>query len=272
MRAISNNINTEFLTALDFSQNVNNRTEGLIGEQTALNDIEKKATECKATANITAAKSCLQDLDNLVSIKRSDGSIRDTNVLDKLTNYSSNLATALTSGSTLDKLLTVVNPVTDAVGQIVLAPWMAIVFFLLQGVTAAVQAMAEASFMMTALVTPVFLVGGLLPNGSKSIIAILTAFWSIINYKLCYIIIVGLSAQISADNNGTTALQLSLITAILAPILAGILAAGAGMGFAQAAASVAGQIAGSAASIAVSAATGGGSSIAGALGSLIGKK
>jgi hypothetical protein len=271
IRAISNGLNTQFLTALQFNQNVNNRLNDLIGDQSAMEEIQKKVTECKAQSSIEAQKTCLQNLDGLIQTARSSGKIRDQNVLDKLATFGGNLSSVLSGTASVDRLKAVADPISGAIGNVVFAPAQALMFFVLQAITAAVQVLTEASFMMTALIAPIAIAGGLLPSGMKSIIALLTAFWTIVNYKLCYIIIVGLCAQINTDNTASEGLVLSLITAIFAPILAGILARGAGMGFAGAAVAATGQVAGTVAQVATSAATGGASSVASGIGQMIGK-
>jgi hypothetical protein len=139
----------------------------------------------------------------------------------------------------------------------------------MMAITAAVQNLAEASMLLTSLIAPIYITTALLPNGSKSLVAMCTSYWGIISFKLSYIIIVGLCSQMLADNGSTNTIVLSIITGLGSPILAGILAKGAGMGFFQAAEGAVAKSIGFAADVGMGFATGG-TSVAGSMASRIG--
>jgi hypothetical protein len=265
IRAISNSLDNTFLQKLNFDQNVNNKQQNLVGQQEVLQAIKKQGDICKqSTGNPTGDTACLAKLDATIKKAQDGGKVTDNAIVASLQSIRDGFVPVITGNATqaqnngaIDLVSLVTNPVGALADRFMLGGLEVIVFGLLNYVTGAVQAIAEASMLLTALISPLFVAAALLPNGTKSMIALFTAFWSIMNYKFCYIIVVGLSAQVMIDDNSSNGIMLGIITAFFAPLMAGILAGGAGMGFAKAAASVAGQTVGAAANIAVKVATGG---------------
>jgi hypothetical protein len=265
VRGISNSMDNLFIQKLEFDRNVNQKQQNLVGSQEVLQAIKKQADICKqSTGNPAGDQACLSKLNDTIEAGITSGKIVDSNILAGLRDIAAGIVPVLTGNATqaqtngaIDIARIVTNPVGSLANRFVLGGFEIIVFGLLNLVTGAVQAMAEASMLLTALISPMFVAAALLPNGTKSLITLFTAFWSIMNYKFCYIIVVGLSAQVLIDDASSNGVILAMITAIFAPIMAGILAGGAGMGFAKAAASAAGQAAGAAASIAVKVSSGG---------------
>jgi hypothetical protein len=242
IRGVGNALDNIFLTKLQFDQNVNLKQQHLVGNQQVLQAIKRQADTCKASqGNPISDKACLVELNNLIIAGQASGILSDLqNLKDGIGAFVNGTPTATQVSGAVDALK-FINPIQALTEKAIMSVLETAVFSILQLVTGAVQAMAEASFLMTALISPIFIAAALLPNGTKSLIALFTAFWSIINYKFCYIIIVGISAQMAIDDNTTNGIILAMISAIFAPILAAILASGAGMGFAKAATSAAGQ-------------------------------
>jgi hypothetical protein len=242
IRGVSNGLNNTILTNLQTNQNINARMQNVRGSQAAIKRIQDQALVCKSQATQEAATACATQLSTLISTEQAAGNITDSATLNSMTAYATAVANAAASGNPLAALNASLVPLEQQINSAVLDTVMSGVFWVLQAMTSALQHIVEASFMMTSLTAPLFITAGLLPNGMRSIVALFTAFWSIILYKTCYIILVGLSAQIILDSTSDAAITLSICTAIFAPILAGILAAGGGMGFAKAAASAAAQV------------------------------
>lgn len=252
-RGISNSLDNIFIEKLEFDRNVNQKQQNLVGSQEVLGAIKKQGDTCKQSTGTPAeAQACLAQLNQTIEAGIASGKIKDDKLLGQLKNITGGAINSIPdpNASPMDKLKLVNKAITGIASRVVLGGFEIVVFGLLNLVTGAVQAIAEASMLLTALVSPLFIAAGLLPSGTKSLIALLASFWAIINYKFCYIIIVGLSAQVLIDDGGSTGIIMAMVTAIFAPIMAGILAAGGGMGFAKAAASVTGQAVGTAAKIA----------------------
>ena len=256
IRAIGNSLNNTVLDKLNFDQNVNAPQQNLVGDQESLQIIKKQADTCKkSSGDPVADKACLSQLNALIQEKVASGKIQDSAILKELKRITDSIAPTLANPGQA-----VVNEVlgtADLVVKFLLTPAEIVIFGFLNLITAGVQAMSETSMLLTALISPIFVAAALLPSGMKSLIALLTAFWGIINYKFCYIIIVGLSAQILNQNPNSGGMIMAIITALFAPILAGILASGAGMGFSKAAAQATGQVVETSAKIAVKVASGG---------------
>ena len=265
IRGISNAMDNLFIDKLEFDRNVNQKQQNLVGSQEVLQAIKKQADICKqSTGNPAGDQACLSQLNETIKRAVASGKIVDNAIIGSLNNIVNGIVPVLTGNATqaqrngaIDIISLVANPVGTLADRFILGGVEVIVFGLLNFITGAVQAMSEASMLLTALISPLFIAAALLPNGTKSLITLFTAFWSIMNYKFCYIIVVGLSAQVLIDDASSNGVILAMITAIFAPILAGILAGGAGMGFAKAAASATGQAVGTAASIAVRVSSGG---------------
>lgn len=265
IRAVSNAMDNAFLEKLNFKQNVNEKQQNLVGSQEVLQAIKKQADSCKqSTGDPAGDQACLSQLNNTIKRGIDSGKIVDNEIVKSLQNIADGIVPVLTGNATqaqmngaIDLARLVTNPVGTLANRFVLGGIEVIVFGMLNFITAAVQAMAEASMLLTALISPMFIAAALLPNGTKSLITLFTAFWGVINYKFCYIIVVGLSSQVLIDDQSSNGIILAMITAIFAPVMAGILAGGAGMGFFKAAASATGQVVGTATNIAVKVSTGG---------------
>ncbi len=242
-RGVSNAIDQKILVSLNATQNINDRIKNIRGQQSILKDIETKTQTCKVASDPIVAKSCANELDAQIAAAQASGKVTDSASLNAMTDYRNNLAAAAATADPIAVFSALNKPLTDAIGEVVSDGVTSVFSYVLGLLTSTVQTMTELCFMLTSLVTPIFITAGVLPGGMKSVIAILTSFWGVALYKICYIIIVGLAAEIIKGDTSASALTLGVITGILAPILAGILAAGGGMGFAKAAASAAGQAA-----------------------------
>jgi hypothetical protein len=270
VRAASNAVSADIITTLKISQYYNDKLKNVISTQQAVGEIKSKITTCQSMADPTARDKCLGQLEQLLQAKRNSGEIRDKNLLDKI---GETITIIDNPAGVTGGILSIAGGLTATAGKIVLAPFLAAVFLFLMAVTSAVQNMVEGSMLLTSLLAPVYITAALLPDGKQSIIALCQSYWTIINYKLCYIIILGLTSQLLVDDDGIQGLVLVLISAIFAPILAGILAAGGGMGFANAAAGAATQALSFAGNIGMNAMTGGvGGTIASTIGSKLGGK
>jgi|GEM_PF-3452210 len=256
-RAISNAIDNQILTKLSATQNINDRIANIRGQQSLLKDIQTKAQTCKVASDPLVAKQCATELNAQIIDAQGSGKITDDKSLNAMNAYTANLAAATATADPIAVMTALEKPLNDAIGSVVSDAVTSIFSYVLGLLTSAVQTMTELCFMLTSLVTPIFITAGLLPGGIRSIIAILTSFWAVALYKICYIIIAGLASEIIKGDTSAEALQLGIITGVLAPILAGILAAGGGMGFAKAAASAAGSAASAASGAIIKVSSGG---------------
>jgi hypothetical protein len=289
VRAASNQVNAQIIESLQISQYYNDKLKNVVSTQQAVNEIRSKLNLCQSMADPTARDTCLGQLNILLQDKKNSGEIRDKNLLDKIGEASTKIQNATAAagnvgggvagvpgsilGGVAGGLGAIADPLISTAGKIALAPAFAAIFFFLMAMTSAVQNMVEGSMLLTSLLAPIYITAALLPDGKQSIIALCTSFWTIINYKICYTIILGLTSQLLASDDGIQGLVLVLISAIFAPILAGILAAGGGMGFANAAAGAATQALSFAGNVGMNAMTGGvGGTIASMIGSKLGKK
>jgi hypothetical protein len=286
VRSASNVVNTQIIKSLQISQYYNGKLKNIVSTQKAINEIKAEINICQSMALPEAKDTCLGKLENLLEAKRKSGEIRDKNILDNIGNTlgrinsaRSNAASAAGGvagvpgsivGGVVGGLSGIVGELSTTIGRAALSPALGVAFLFLMAITSAVQNMVEGSLLLTSLLAPIYITGGLLPDGKQSIIALCTSFWTIINYKICYTIILGLTSQLvfnGYEDDGNEGLVLALISAIFAPILAGILAAGGGMGFANAAAGAATSAISFAGNIGMSAMSGGGSTIASIIGS-----
>lgn len=283
IRDVGNTITKSIVVKAQYGQQLTDRFDGMTVEQSALNRIKSHMSRCaNEIAGSPAQGACMDSLEVLIKAEQVAGNIKDPGMLGKMAGYlstwASEKATAISNGAALGNAVgdvpgaalgaiiggatSLMGGMVDDIAGLALDPITAIISLILLTITAAVQHMTEASLLLTALITPMFLTAALLPNGSKSIITLLTAFWSIINFKICYTIVVILVNSLITGSDRNSLIILGLCTAIFSPILAGILAAGAGMGFAKAASSAAGQVGAFAGNTAMSVATGGTSTAA----------
>jgi hypothetical protein len=95
----------------------------------------------------------------------------------------------------------------------------------------AFQFLLEVSLLLTALLAPIAVGGSLLPVGfaQRSLIAWLIGFLTVGFAKLCYNIIVGLTAVVMVNAESDEAFGFMVFNGVLAPILASSLASGAGL-------------------------------------------
>lgn len=278
IRGIGNYITTNIVNNAIGGATLTARFDGQIIEQESLNRIKTQMSKCTNEAEGSPKQAaCLDQLEVIIKDEQTKGNITDPDILSRLGtflgNWASAKATAISNGAAMGNAVgnvpgaalgAIVGGATSLIGDAyntligaALDPLTGIIAFILLAITAAVQHMTEASLLLTGLITPIFITSALLPSGSKSIVTLLTAFWSIINFKICYTIIVILTNTLITGSDRTQLITLGLCTAIFSPVLAGILASGSGMAFFKAASSAAGQVAGFAGNAAMAAATGG---------------
>jgi hypothetical protein len=93
----------------------------------------------------------------------------------------------------------------------------------------AFQIVIEITWVLTALLAPLAVGGTLLPIGQKAIFTWLIAFYSVGMVKICFSIIVGLTATVMANATGLDSTVFVFVVGMLAPILSVAMAAGGGM-------------------------------------------
>ncbi|MBD6620622.1 hypothetical protein FNW02_33850 [Komarekiella sp. 'clone 1'] len=104
-----------------------------------------------------------------------------------------------------------------------------VVFIILNGMEAAFQYILQLSFLLTAYVSPIFLVLSLLPVSSKAIYAWLSGWLALTLILISYSIIVGIAASAIVDAPSTNPLLHQLIQAIFSPLLALAIGTGGGL-------------------------------------------
>jgi hypothetical protein len=104
-----------------------------------------------------------------------------------------------------------------------------VVFIVLNGMEAAFQYILQLSFLLTAYVSPIFLVLSLLPVSSKAIYAWLSGWLALTLVLISYSIIVGIAASAIVDAPSTNPLLHQLIQAIFSPLLALAIGTGGGL-------------------------------------------
>ncbi len=274
IRDLGNTVNNIVLVKLNYENKINKQFAGLTGEQKFLTDLRASIDRCNSDPNIATQRTCLNGIKSQVDIGIQTGQIRNKNLLNRLQDWSNSLSNKIAEGDATGAVFQVGDALatpSQLVMKVVLSPFESALFFLMMIITSGVQVAAEGSMMITSLIAPIYVTGALLPQGMKSIITLLTSFWSIINWKICYTIMVGLSSQMLGDDS-TNSILLAFITAIFAPILAIILAKGGGMGFYNAATSAAGKALDLGGQALAGAATGGTSTVAMSIGKSVASK
>lgn len=104
-----------------------------------------------------------------------------------------------------------------------------VVFMILNGMEAAFQYILQLSFLLTAYVSPIFLVLSLLPVSSKAIYAWLSGWLALTLVLISYSIIVGMAASAIVNAPSTNPLIHQLIQAIFSPLLALAIGTGGGL-------------------------------------------
>jgi hypothetical protein len=274
IRDVGNGVNKIILVKLNYENKINKQFSGLTGEQTFLTDLKTDINRCNSDPNITTQRDCLNKIKTKIDFGIQTGQIRNASAVDKLQRWSTDLASKIATADSTGAAFQIGDALlapSNALLKLVLSPFESALFFILMIITSGVQVAAEGSMMLTSLIAPIYVTGALLPQGMKSIITLLTQFWSIINWKICYTIMVGLSSQMLSDDS-TNSILLAFITGILAPILAIILAKGGGMGFYNAATSAAGKALDLGGQALAGAATGGTSTVAMSIGKSVASK
>lgn len=128
-------------------------------------------------------------------------------------------------------LTAVVNPVIDMV-----------IFTVLTTFEAGFSFMVEISFLLTAYISPFFLVFTLIPGQSKLIYAWLSAWFGLGLMKISYTIVVGMAASAVSNTGDENVLLLPLMQAVFSPILATAIASGGGIAFFNLLSSIAGSV------------------------------
>jgi hypothetical protein len=297
IRTVGNTITKEIVAQAKGTADISARFRGMTVSQEAMDRIKSQVSKCQSERGGSPAQiACMDEYARLINTEKTAGNIKDVALMDRLTdgvtkwattrlemiNEGSNAGAAAgeglsapgstvgrAAGTALGTLAAIQTTALDVVGAVALGPMTVIISTILLAITAAVQHMVEASLLLTGLITPIFLTTSLLPGGTKSVITLLTAFWSIINFKICYTIIVILTNSLITGEDANSLITLGFCTAIFSPVLAGILAGGSGMAFMKAASSAAGQVASFAGSVALSAASGGASTAAAATANIL---
>ncbi|MFN6562423.1 MAG: hypothetical protein RMY28_021890 [Nostoc sp. ChiSLP01] len=104
-----------------------------------------------------------------------------------------------------------------------------VVFIILNGLEAAFQYILQLSFLLTAYISPIFLVLSLLPVSSKAIYAWLSGWLALTLVLVSYSIIVGMAASAIVNTPSTNPLLHQLIQAIFSPLLALAIGTGGGL-------------------------------------------
>ncbi|NDJ26141.1 hypothetical protein GS682_32120 [Nostoc sp. B(2019)] len=104
-----------------------------------------------------------------------------------------------------------------------------VVFIILNGMQAAFQYILQLSFLLTAYVSPIFLVLSLLPVSSKAIYAWFSGWLALTLVLISYSIIVGMAASAIVNAPSTNPLIHQLIQAIFSPLLALAIGTGGGL-------------------------------------------
>lgn len=234
VRGATNVTVSAVLAQMQVTSNINNTLQDGFGDQDLVAEFRRRANECNSGPSADKMP-CLQRLQTDIQNAVNTGQIRNTRSANSLTSLANNIGAAIASGDITKATdlalggLARLNPVTNIT--------IAIISYVMAGVSAAIQLLLEIAQLLTALIAPVFVMMGLLPSGGRAILSWMSAFWGIFLFKLCYSIIVGLSASFF-DIEGLSPLYMGITSAILAPLLAGILATGGGMGFYNAALSL----------------------------------
>ena len=247
LRNVWNGINSAVLTEpLIVNQQLLNAYNEVTGGITLQQYYSQRLTQCQAIPEADRREQCIQTAQESV------------NTIAQQQNYSPNFAERVING--------LGAAVANAIEQQMV--------ILMLSLAIAVQWLVEISWILTALVGPLFLGLSMLPVSQKGLWGWLIAFCSIGFYKLCFNILVGLVAYLNGQTPSLNGLLFSVAVGILCPILAFVLAAGGGMGIftslASAASAVAAPVAGAAGSMALrggmGAARGGGRIVGHAIG------
>lgn len=234
LRGAANITVNAVLTQMQVTQNVNESLGDAFGDRDVIAELRARAAACNSGPSADKLP-CLQKLESDIQGAVSAGRIKNPSAANKLLDLAGNIANAITSGDITKATdlalggLAKLNPITNIA--------IAVISYVMAGVSAAIQLLLEIAQLLTALIAPVFVMMGLLPSGGRAILSWIASFWSIFLFKLCYSIIVGLSASFY-DIDGLSPLYMGIISAILAPLLAAVLATGGGMGFYNAAISL----------------------------------
>ena len=112
--------------------------------------------------------------------------------------------------------------------------------------SAAFEWILEIAFLLTAVISPVYIALTLLPGTMRMILTWMTAFFSVFMAKLGFTIVVGLVSYLMLDNVSSNPLIGAFVIALAAPVVSLMLASGGGLaifsGLAGLGAAVAGRI------------------------------
>jgi hypothetical protein len=199
---------------------------------------EAKKCATSSAQNATTRIDCYKKLQTTID---NDPLVVKNSAAAGLVRYSQSIGSALLQGDVLKALdqtlgaLNKINPLSTIAT--------AFTNLLMSTVAAAIKNGLEISFLITALIAPLYVALAPLPEGYKALITWLSGFWSIFVFRLSYSIMVALAGTLYDNADGIYDFQIGIFAAIAAPILAGILAAGGGLGFYNAAVKLAATVA-----------------------------
>jgi hypothetical protein len=233
LRDVSNNITVGITNQFSATSALNTTLTNSVADDAVVDYYKAEAKKCAELVAATSAArtKCYTDLKT--AIDTDPKVLNGGPALGGLKKYSTELASAITSLDPL-KALDLIQGALARINPIGIAAT-ALTNLIMSSIAAAIKNGMEISFLLTALIAPLYVALAPLPEGYKALVQWMSGFWSIFVFRLSYSIMVALAGTLYDNALGQFEFQLAIFSAIAAPVLAGILAAGGGMGFYNAA-------------------------------------
>lgn len=119
----------------------------------------------------------------------------------------------------------------QAAGTVASFPFQGIFIVISQTIEIGFLCLIEVAFLISAYISPIFVVFSILPGESKLFEAWFSSWFSLSLLKISYALSIGLIAQVFASTPLPTPILMPIFNGLLAPLLAVIIAAGGGMAF-----------------------------------------
>jgi hypothetical protein len=244
------------------------KMESMATDDTQKQELTAAIQDCRA--NLASRPNCLDDIRKKMDELRAANSplSRQTwfdSLRDKVGDTIGKIATD-PLGAAADFTKTVIPAALDtmSIGYII------ILKAILMAMAFGFQMLMDFSMLTTALISPIAVGTALFSENMSSLIAWISAFWSIGLMRIYYNVSVALSASMLLGNGVEGSLPLThyLVMALFAPILASMLAGGGGLAFYKGAMQATSFVIKTASEVGVAALTGGGSGIGGIIKSM----
>jgi hypothetical protein len=198
-------------------------------ESEILDKIQEKMDDCvtansqKVAGGTSAKEVCYNTLREEVAAVLKNEKIQNPIIRSRLEDIANILAEESGNLAKIDEAISD-NPVTDWIGDQLVS----VVRLILQVLGFGYQIILEFCLIIALLVLPFPLVISLV--NLQGLIAWFSAYWTLVNAKLSFTIIVSLIAFFQAKQNGTSQLFLAeILTGVFSPILSGLVGMGGGI-------------------------------------------